>query len=686
VRLTGVLLACVAASCGGPRAPVVAPAPEEPVEEAGGVRLLALPRPAEGMWLSLFVDAGARDASPPRAATVATWAAAPEGVQARVLADHTELSMPCERPRLAACVERLAQTLATRSLDADRVAAANERLRAAQRGAIADPRRTADRLALTALLGEGVDPVGRPGDDAIAASVAEAFLADSFGPERALVVAAGDVDAAALRQAAEHAFAAVPPARRSRAERSEPRHGTGVDVASARSVSIATTFESDPPAIAGARRWVGRLGESASAEVFPVRGATVLLLRADGAPADVVERARLLLEETLPEGVPIPESDPRAAARRRGARWARGEPRHEGGLGVGVVVDGGRGDELTDDPDAALRERTRREVEAALDEGPLVSGELADEGGAVVVDHLVHIDGRRAPTGDRVDVRVSFEGGAMEETDRTHGLTGTLAHALLARCIEAAPATLGSTPEALGIEIRPDVEPGRFGWTVSGPRARWAEITWLAGRCGDPAPWPVGLLDRLRPGLPRDVGLAAVAGAISPGSPGRIAPWPATPSDASPDDLTRWQRRVVTRRRAWIVVRGDLPLRAPVLRLARLSRAWPEGDAPESEPWSGPARHLYGVRGSPRGAWIVWTTRGTLPGDALDELVVAYRDALAQAGLEPIDQRRGYAGGTRWVAYRVTADESVLDALPERAPPAPDGAGPRTFVMVRPAR
>jgi len=686
VRRWALALACAAAACGGPRGPIVTPEPEEPLEEAGGVRLLALPRPSDQTWVSLFVDAGARDASPPQAATVAAWTAAPEGVQARVLLDHTELSMPCEPERLADCVERLAGALAVRELDAGRFAAANERLREAQRAAAANPARAADRLALTALLGEGVDPLGEPSDASVDAGAAEGFLADTFGPERALLVAVGDVDSRALRDSAERAFRAVPPARRSRAERPEPRRGSAVAVGDARVVSIGTTFSSAPPAIAAARRWVGRLGESASADVFPVRGGTVLLLRADHAPAEVVERARLLLEERPSDGVQTPPNEPLAIARLRGARWASGEARHEGGFGVGAVVDGGRGDAVEGDPDAALRERTREAVEAALDGTPPVSGDLDDErGGGVIVGDGVHITAGRGRGGDRLDVLVSFEGGAMEETDRTHGLTGTLVHALLARCMEAAPAALGATPEALGIEVEPRVDAERFAWNVAGPRARWAEVTWLAARCADPGPWPVGLLDRLAPRLPRDEGLGAVAAAISPGAPGRITPWPAAPLATTEDDLTRWQRRVVTRARAWITIRGDLPLRAPVLRLARLSRGWPEGEVVEERAWSGPSQHLYAVRGAPRGAWILWTSRGGRL-DQFTPRVARYRTALAQGGFDVIDQRFGHAGGTRWAAFRVAADEETLDALPERAPPAPDGAGPRTFVVVRPAR
>ncbi|MBX3272279.1 MAG: hypothetical protein KF729_18615, partial [Sandaracinaceae bacterium] len=206
-------LALAAAVGCGPAARPATPAAGGPaLDEAGGVRLLAVPRPTAGrVWLSVWLDAGSRDATPAQLAALSALAIAPEGVEARALADGVELARECPADALAECLAPIGRALATRRVTPARLTAALASLRAARRAVAPDPERRADALALGALLGASADPMGDPqGDDGIDAAAIEGFLAAHFGRDRALVVAVGDVRLEALRAAASRAFADVP--------------------------------------------------------------------------------------------------------------------------------------------------------------------------------------------------------------------------------------------------------------------------------------------------------------------------------------------------------------------------------------------------------------------------------------------------------------------------------------------
>ncbi|MEZ4339687.1 MAG: hypothetical protein R3B82_23940 [Sandaracinaceae bacterium] len=680
------LLLALAAGCGAPATPtrtVRGTAPE--VDETAGIHLLALPRSlgrdTHTVWLSLFVDAGARDAEVPGTAVAAAWVAASEGVEGRASADWIELSAECPAPELGGCVSRLAEALATRRVEPGRWGDALSRWREARRRAATSASRASDRLALGILLGPRADPLGAGEPDAAAV---ESFLADHFGPRRALLVAVGEVDADRLRDAARASFADAPSAGTERADRDAPGSGIEVAVDDEPSTSVATLAESVPAAVALGRRWVARMGGGASVDVFPLREGTGLVLRSEQPPDRVVSRARELLEEPPGAGTSAPPGELARIARWEGARWAAGEHTTRGGLAVGVVVDGGRGDGLAaSEAEAQLREQTRLTVQRALEDPPIdgTTTSLRVENGA-------RIGGRRDETETRFVLSVRFDGGAVEETPRAHGTTGLLAHALTARCLERAPAELGAPPEMLGIVVETVVEPARFGWTIQGPADRWPEITYLGLRCAHARELTASLVERVRHVLPDpDAETAALAAVIAPDAPGRIWPWPGALVPASADDLSRWARRVLGARRLQIHFRGPDPEGPIARRLARGAARLEPGAPPSPREWAGPPIALGSATGSPTGAWVVYTARDR------EALLHAVENA-AEPALEAtpgvrVERRRVEEAGHRfYAALLVRAGDEALSTLPASLRPLrlPEGVVGPSFVVLRPAR
>src|SRR5262249_37059181 len=143
------------------------------------------------------------------------------GVRAHVEPEGTELAVWCPKAQLARCLDWLSRALAARTPSAAQIDAVRARLIAARRRADgADAGRLGDRLALQALYGDasaGLFPLGDAHDDGAAnAARVRAFLADHYGPNRALLVAVGEVDERSLLSLAARGFAAAPRARAAR--------------------------------------------------------------------------------------------------------------------------------------------------------------------------------------------------------------------------------------------------------------------------------------------------------------------------------------------------------------------------------------------------------------------------------------------------------------------------------------
>lgn len=702
------LLVLALAGCGARR-----PAPREGggeaavVDEAAGIRLMALERPTEGrVWLSLWVDAGARDAEAPAAAALAAWVATadrPE-IHARALADGIELSRECERERLDACLAELAAALSTRRVDEGALAAARRRLSALRRRTAGDAARTADALALAALLGGPADPLageGSPGPDAVAA-----FLERHFGAGRALLVAVGDVERETLRARVERAFDAVPQASATRAERPDaPQRGVAVEVGDASVLSVATFRPSPADARALGHRLLARLapdlaGARASADVFPVRGGTVLLARvhartrggraADApgpAAATLLSRLAELLDEAPAVAGPArPAERPAALARWLGARWvtraARGselsEPR-TGGLGVGAVVDGGRADAVDlEDPDARTREDARRrlgETVAAAFAAPALEGRVTAE----EVDASfrgARIRARRVPGAAAVGVAALFEGGAAEEDASVHGATALLATVAARGCERVAAEELGARLDALGVEVEPVLGPRGWGLSVVGPKARWAALTYLAPRCAEIPHLSAREVELARAALRAraedDALRGAVAPLLSPGVPGRVAPAgsAAALGGLGVGELRRWRDGRVAARRARVAVVGDVPVEAAAERVARRVARWPEGAPPERAPWVAAEERLRALaRDGELAAAIGWVAPAEVAAAPVARAFAAAvaRSLAAEPGLSPRWSEGGAVDGRAWAAVGVRADAEALDELPARA-------------------
>ncbi len=682
------VLFALAVGCGAHPPAATAPGPREPeLDESAGLHLLALPRPTPGrVWLSLWIDAGARDASPPQLATVAAWSAAGEGVEGRALADAVELSLPCETAALMSCLDRLAHAIRAREVSTPRLTDALRRLRSARGTTGGDALRASDRLALEALLGESIDPLGDASDDTrIDERTLSAFLADHFGRDRALIIAVGDIDADTLRAAAAEAFADVPAARSQRASRAAPSTRAQVDVGDHDALSAAAIFGPPSHAVTAAQRWVARVGGDAGATVFPVRGGTALVVRRRGpfaeglgaAAQDAIDRLREVREELAgaPEAaIPHPEDQP-SLARWHGARWASGPVTEIGGLGLGALVDGGRADQLSEDPelpDAARRALALRTLTDALEHVTPLDGTVDDTQARVELANGVLIRGVRLAGTENVAVTVLFEGGAREETARDHGVTALLALATARACSVLAPRELGASPEALGISMRPHVGPTRFGLTVSGPRARWPRIAYLAARCARVRDVDPGLLEIARVDLPRLPSWeSALAEAISADAPGRVAVRPSAIPAAGVDDLLRWRDRVAVGARTRLGIAGDLPIESAVHRVARIASHYPAGRRAVSSAWDGPPEGLIAATGSGEaGAWVVRSA----PAQAnLSGVVAAFAGQTAEAfrsltPLRVVGERHGIAGGRALVAIFVRGDEASLTELPALVP------------------
>jgi len=691
------VVAALALGCGAPAVTPQTPDDAPPVlEEAAGVRLLALPRPTPGqVWLALWLDAGARDASPPQVATLAAWATADPEFEARTLADATEFSMVCSPQALRSCLARLASVLSTREVQGGRLAEAFERLRQARAATRADLGRSSDALALEALLGQPTDPLGGSADDEqVEESDLNAWLSGHFGTNRALVVAVGDVTSDQLSGAAREAFSDVPEASREREAPRTPATGAEVEVGNGAALSLATVFAEPGSAVQAGQHWVARMHGDANAAVFPLRGGTALLLRHGVSPggsgalrdeaATMLDRLEEVREEEVREeqmlargGWAVAPEDPRALARWHGAQWAAGRGGDAGGLGFGAVVDGGRGDRLSGDPDRQLATRAQGLLREVLERTPDISGAMEEDRAELRLGNGARIRARRLAGTENLAVTVLFEGGGWEETARGHGLTALLAAVSVGACRRAAPSELGVHPDALGIHISTLIESERFGFSVSGPRARWPQVSYLAGRCARPERLDPSIVETARLSLSSPSrSEAALAVALSPGAPGRIASLPATPPVAGVDELTRWRDRLAVGARASVGIAGDAPLELVVRRLARLAGAYPAGASAASDTWEGPSATLLARPAERTGAWIVRSAEAESNSLAI---VTAYTVALARRlsadpRLRVISEHRGVFGGRAVAAVLVHGDEATLAQLPDLVPdvPTPD--------------
>lgn len=684
--MRALFLVALLSACGAP-ARVSPMRMDTIVDRAGGAELVVLPRATEGrMWLSLWIDAGSRDAEPPQVATVAAWIAAGEGVSTEVLPDGIELTLACEREALDGCLRSLAMAASARRPAASAVHDARRRLAGARTRAHADETRRADAIAMQALLGRSVDPLGDAEDDArVSEHAVGAFLEEHVGAGRLLLVAVGDVDPAELRERVEGAFGAVPEARAPRGVRSPPEaRAVRAEVGERGLIAAATLRPSVHDALRQARAVVARVEADrseagASADVFPLRGGAALIARSRADGAALLDHLTELASAPPLEGDdPAPPAEgPRALARWIGARWvAEQEAPLSGGLGVGAIVAGGRGDRIDErDPDLATREQARRALEARLAERPLGEGTIDDERAELTL-RGARISARRLSGASQVSAVVLFEGGSADDPAATHGATALLAEVAGSGCELVALRELGETPAALGVRVEPILRPSEWGIAVEGPARRWREIAFLATRCASVPYLEPASIDRARESIvalverPREAARAIAAHAIAPGAPGRIAPLGRTDAlgRVGARELRRARASRVATSRARIAIAGDMPIEGAARVLARGASRWPEGSPREADPWADPSARLSAAR-HPEGrhealvAWVIEAPEGaSVASSAFTRAAIEALDG--EPGLSARWSEAGASGGRAWALCSLDATPDALDRLP----------------------
>lgn len=653
-------IALTALACGAPAANTVLPASDQAVfEQAAGAQIVALPRATEGrIWLSLWIDAGSRDADPPQVATLAAWNAEDNAISARVLPDGTELARMCTRDALDECLASLARALEDRDADDLR-----ERLAIARQRA-AGERRIADALALEGLFGANVDPLGRAADDARAdVEAVRSFLADHYGAGRLLVIAIGDVTAVDLRRSVDAAFEGLSLAAAPRATRDSAAPRVRVEIGERAFTAGAVLRPTPGDAAEIARRLVARV-PGTSADVFPVRGGNAVLARADGDGAAMLDHlVELAQSPPIASDEPFPSNDgPRALARWIGARWsARGEAPITSGIAVGAVIAGGRGDSGEDDPDRERRSEAERALSDRIASPPPIAGRIEGESADVELANGARARVRRMRGASRVVAYAIFEGGARDDPPRGHGATSLLARAARSTCAGVLRSEVGRADIRIDPVVRADV----WGLRLEGPVASANDLAFLAARC--PNVWDATELELARAEAHRDANepLAAMADLLSPHAPGRIARDGRASEIASIASGVVRQARVGARR-GRLVIAGDVPVEATVRTLAYGVARWPAGSAVNAAAWEEPSIRFASIEGSRPGALVAWLAPGVSERAAEAFSADAMRALGAQPGIQAIEHMAGAMDGRGWAIVSIACDLDALDALPSR--------------------
>ncbi|MCA9581254.1 MAG: insulinase family protein [Myxococcales bacterium] len=213
--------------------------PDPSFNRHGALRVAVVPEPSPGwMDLSLWIDAGSADGSPPQTALLAARLAATDANLSRaatVYPQGTAFHLRCRTAQAPHCTETLLRILSTRHTSAPELASAKGQLERDRQRSNADGLRTVEEGAIRTLLGdesaEALFPFGIAEDDAsVTAETIETFWADHYGPSRALLEIRGDASWSLVDGALKAVRSSLPEARRHRLERRIPE-GDGVRTA-----------------------------------------------------------------------------------------------------------------------------------------------------------------------------------------------------------------------------------------------------------------------------------------------------------------------------------------------------------------------------------------------------------------------------------------------------------------------
>ena len=675
-----------------------------------GLRVASLPRATPNVvWLALYVDAGSRDAALPETATLsARLAAERAGKDAvpTVFPDVTELSLSCAASDLEPCLSRLQRALAARAPDEATLAAARTRLRDDQRRALAaEPTSTLDAVSLSALLGEhgrSFFPLGFVDTDLVAAGEAvKGFLSDHYGPERALLVAAGEIDPNALRTAATRAFSGAPRAGATRAERElRPATRAQLEVTfdSGCAATLALAGQDESRLRAATQSLASQLAQAepssaVSGHVFAARGGALALLQLRGSDceAGLGEATRALARmqrEPAPAATAITQADDlRSSARELGLRFgAQGgagpNALHFGAaLALAAEPDGGPADAKRQ----AEREQARRaHAQAQFEEAiahadPALTGEQDDYVAAVQLRNGAHID-VQFMQGHSVAVAVRIANGAAADPPSLHGRAALLATLTSMHCAGMGPELLHDRFAQLGAAFSARVDAESYGALMRVPKEHFEEATELLLRClRAPSREPMHLVEantQLQRQLTRpDRALALRARAadlLSPIAPGPLAPW--GDPERVPNLQTRELEQALHENLAgdrWAVgVVGPVDVRTSTTWLARRLSDLAASPRTAATAWDEPSAPLACEPPRSRGAHgsfiAVWSAHGDFPGVLGAELFARSLRALLGAlpGVEVQWHEADSYQHTSFAALALRVRQDLLPSAP----------------------
>jgi predicted Zn-dependent peptidase len=668
--------------CGGelPKARTAARLPLQVFEETPvGVHIATLPRPTPGLVkLLLFIDAGSRDAVLPETATLSAWLAADGGgaqLQATVYPDATEIALSCTPNELDRCTATLARALAMRSPTPDAVTEARVRLRDGQRRALAaDPLRALDALALRALLGpqaEAFFPLATPDSDLVAASDAvPRFLADHYGPKRTLLVAAGDVEPKAVREAVTDAFARSPQAALKRSERAltpvaTPQLNVAFDEQGAVGVALAARD------LTGLHDAVANLTEALarseprielSGSIFAVRTGALALLRTRASDPELAldhvtrELARIVYEGPHPNTDTTVAEDVLSSARRVGFEFAAGGTAAPPALqfGAALYLSSGAeapppGPDSKAHDDARIAHAQATFATALKTADPHTSGDVDAYVASVAADSGAHIDVQFTQGSDvAIAVRVGL--GADRDSPLLHGQAALLAELTGRSCAGMAPDMLRDRFAQLGASYEARVDAESYGLLIRTPKDHWQAALDLGIRCmRAPAHDTHAVLEAslaLQSQLRQHGGAmllrARTANMISPRAPGPLAPRgdPDRIANISVRDVDAALANLDFGERWAICVVGPVDVPKAVALAARRTADLTSGAAPAAR-WSEPAPVLPSEQprskdGSGAKLIAAWTTRGNF-GNAFGARLFARAVAALLSGVPGVE-------------------------------------------------
>jgi len=687
-------------ACGSSHPPIeTSSAPANlPQVEPSGLRVAMVARATPGLvQLSLWIDAGTRDANPPQLATVSAWAAAARSatdVRARVLPDGTEFFLECAADETRACVESLARVLSTRSADAPTVTRLIAKLAQQRADAELDGRLLAERRALEAALGPAASaffPWGELANDAgVSIESIGAFLADHFGPERALLVAAGDIRTSLLQDGINAGFSRLPQARRPRDARALELEDAGtmvrVERASSGWVAVSVAGHDRAEVVRSLGALSGSWGGSASARWMAVRGGAVAVASmATGSPTEPVRSALSALAEprTVAGGSDLgaPRDDLVAVSEQAGLRFCApgSEPQNAIPVRLGLAATladearGGPGNEGRNDARALNTQQDLERMVAEISRAPSVRGPIGAQAANVVLHNGARVVVQRRDS-HNVGIAIRFLARTSEETPSTHGRVALLSLLSSQACEGMGAGALSVRLRLLGASLHPTLDRGGYGLQITAPKDRWRETLELVSHC---ALRPLlnrrvfrdaqaRLLEELGPRSPHGRS-ASVAAQLTPNRPGAVAPWgSATTSLLDLDAVVRLHREVAVGARVALAVVGDVPVTDVVSAAARpLARLVPGALAHSAAP-APVAPGVAALAGEDTPAALI---AFRLDGPDLDTTGArAFAAVLGRAlGQEPSIQVTWLEGGAwnhgAWAAVAVALPLEALETL-----------------------